>query len=117
MKPEFPNSLALLQKAEAEALYQQLILQLRKDFQLANIRFTIATPIAPPALVNLLREKIYRLIMEDLSACLKLFYIVDIPESAFAHLDGSDAVEKAEELSFQLLQRIWKKVWYKNRYS
>ncbi|MEN8799647.1 MAG: hypothetical protein ABF293_10390 [Flavobacteriaceae bacterium] len=117
MLPEFPNSLSLLQHAESDKLYQKLLLQLDKDFKLANISIEIRRPITPQELVSLLREKLYRLIMENMPKCLDLFYIVDIPESALAGLKGEDAVEKAEQLSFLLLKRIWKKVWYKERYS
>ncbi len=107
----------LLQHAESDKLYQKLIIQLEKDFKLANIPIEVTRPIAPEDLVSLLREKLYRLIMENISKCLDLFYIVDIPESALADLKGEDAVEKADQLSYMLLKRIWKKVWYKERYS
>ncbi len=117
MQPNFPNSLALLRQAESDKLYHKLLLQLDKDFKLANIPIEIISPITPQELVSLLREKIYRLIMENVTKCLDLFYIVDIPEAALAELEGEDAVEKAEYLSFLLLKRTWKKVWYKERYS
>lgn len=107
----------LLQKAESDKLYQKLLIQLDKDFKLANIPIEIADSLSPENLVGLLREKIYQLIMENIPKCLDLFYIVDIPESALTELKGTDAVEKAEHLSFLLLKRIWKKVWYKERYS
>jgi hypothetical protein len=117
MLPEFTNSLSLLQHAESDKLYQKLLLQLEKDFKLANISFEIKKTIVPQELVSLLREKIYRLIMENMPKCLDLFYIADIPETALAELKGDDPVEKADQLSYLLLKRIWKKVWYKERYS
>ena len=117
MLPDFPNSMELLHQAESDKLYQKLLIQLDKDFKLANIPIEIKGSIGAEDLVSLLREKLYRLIMENIPKCLDLFYIVDIPESALADLKGDDAVEKADQLSFLLLKRIWKKVWYKERYS
>ena len=109
--------MVLLQQAESDRLYQKLLIQLNKDFKLANIPIEINERISAEKLVSLLRENLYRLIMENTPKCLDLFYIVDIPESALLELKGDDAVEKAEQLSFLLLKRIWKKVWYKERYS
>ncbi len=117
MLPEFPNSQALLKHAESVRLYQKLLLQLDKDFSLANIPFEIRENILPQDLVFLLREKLYRLIMENMPKCLDLFYIIDIPETSLAGLKGDDAVEKADQLTYMLLKRTWKKVWYKERYS
>lgn len=113
MELDFPNSISLLRNATDQELYQKLIIQLNKDFNLANIAMEVPLITPPDELVDLLREKIYQLIMEQFSEYLSLLYVVDIPESEFDKLDGTDAVEMADQVSFLLLKRIWKKVWFK----
>jgi len=47
---------------------------------------------------------------------LNLLYIIDVPENNVKELDGSDAVELSEQISFLILKREWMKVWFRNRY-
>ncbi|SHJ57509.1 hypothetical protein [Pseudozobellia thermophila] len=113
----FPNSTALLQKAEEASLYEKLVSQIRKDFGLANIYIDLPEGILPKALVGLLREKIYYLIMERFSEYLNLLYVVDIPEREFRKIQVTDVVEVAEQVVFLLLNREMQKVWLKQKYS
>ncbi len=117
MELDFPNSVSLLENASAKKLYQQLVIQLNKDFLLANIPLEIPLGISPEDLIALLREKIYQLIMEQFPVYLNLLYIVDVKEEDFAQLSGTDAVEMADQVSFLLLRRIWKKVWFRQKFS
>ena len=117
MEVDFPNSIFLLEKATAERLYQKLIIQLNKDFQLASVNMEIPLGALPEDVVNSLREKIYYLIMERFPAYLNLLYVVDVSEAEISNLRGSDAVEMADQVSFLILKRIWKKVWLKEKYS
>lgn len=117
MELDFPNSISLLRSATDKELYQKLILQLNKDFALANVAMEVPLNTNPEELVDLLREKIYQLIMEQFSEYLSLLYVVDIPESEFDKLDVTDAVEMANQVSFILLKRIWKKVWFRANLS
>lgn len=117
MEVYFPNSIFLLENAVAKRLYQKLILQLNKDFQLANVNMEIPLGALPEDVVGSLREKIYHLIMERFPTYLNLLYVVDVSEAEISNLQGSDAVEMADQVSFLLLKRIWKKVWLKEKYS
>ncbi|QLG44622.1 hypothetical protein [Costertonia aggregata] len=112
-----PNSTELLQKAKENALYGKLLIQLEKDFILANIHLDIHQDTAPDHVRATLHEKIYYLIMERFSEYLNLLYIVDVPEKAFKEIEATDAVEVAEQVSFLVLRRELQKVWLKAKYS
>jgi hypothetical protein len=106
----------LLSNAEKENLYQKLIEQINKDFNLANegIDFPLSTN--PTELKIQLHEKIYRLIQYKFAEYLNLLYIIDVPEDQIKKLDGSDILELSEQVAFLLLKREWMKVWFRNNY-
>ena len=118
MSFQYPVSAAqLLDQAEADQLYHNLVVQLNKDFALANEPADFDLDIAPAQLKALLHDKIYRLIQYKFAEYLNLLYIVDVPEEQIKQLDGSDLVQLAEEVAFVLLKREWQKVWYRAKYS
>ena len=117
MELDLPNSLAVLKNARTEDLYIKLLDQIRKDLSLANIQIEIPNDIRPEALVALLREEIYRILMEQFPKNLNLLYVADIPEIEIAKLDGMDAVDMAQQICYLVLKRLWKKVWYRERLS
>ncbi|WP_428223863.1 hypothetical protein [Flavobacterium sp.] len=110
------NTDLLLSEAQKEALYQQLVIQLEKDFLLANESLSLPEQLSPIALKLALHEKIYKLIQHKFAEYLNLLYIIDVSEAEIKKLDGSDLVELAEQVSFLILKREWQKVWFRNRY-
>ncbi len=117
MQRQFPNSTELLQNAIDVGLYQKLVAQLEKDFQLSNISIDLGLGIRPEDLRTTLHEKIYQLIMEKFAAYLNLLYVVDVPEHSFKEIQVTDVVEVAEQVSFLILKRELQKVWLKEKYS
>jgi hypothetical protein len=111
------NTDLLLQEAEKKVLYQQLVIQLNKDFNLANEAIDFSMNILPEELKIQLHEKIYRLIQYKFAEYLNLLYIIDVPEDQIKKLDGFDLVFLAEQVAFLVLKREWQKVWFKNHYS
>ena len=112
-----PKSLDLLLcEAESENLYQKLIEQINKDFNLANegIDFPLSTK--PEELKVQLQEKIYRMIQYKFAEYLNLLYIIDVSEAQIKLLDGADISELSNQVSFLILKREWQKVWFRNRY-
>ncbi|APY10741.1 hypothetical protein BWZ22_05570 [Seonamhaeicola sp. S2-3] len=106
----------LVEEANKLNLYKKLILQLNKDFQLANIDLDFHEDILPTSLKLLLHETIYKLIQEKFSEYLNLLYIIDVSEKAIRALNGDDTLKLAEEVSFLILRREWQKVWFRNCY-
>jgi hypothetical protein len=107
----------LLEEAEKESLYQKLIEQINKDFNLANEGIDFPKSTTPKELKLQLHEKIYRLIQYRFAEYLNLLYIIDVAEDQIKKLDGSDIIQLAEEVCFLILKREWQKVWFKNHYS
>ena len=99
-----------------ENLYEKLIEQINKDFNLANegINFPMST--SPEELKIQLHEKVYRMIQYKFTEYLNLLYIIDVSEAEIKKLDGSDLVVLAEQVAFMILKREWMKVWFRNRY-
>jgi hypothetical protein len=110
------NTDLLLQEAEKETLYVNLIAQMNKDFNLANEAVDFPLSLSPDELKIQLHEKIYRLIQYKFAEYLNLLYIIDVSEEEIKKLDGSDLVILAEEVAFLILKREWQKVWFRNKY-
>ncbi|MEZ4853282.1 hypothetical protein [Flavobacterium sp.] len=106
---------SLFYQAEKENLYEKLIVQLNKDFNLANESMELPTTILPSELKNNLHEKIYKLIQYKFAEYLNLLYIIDISEEKIKQLDGSDLVKLSEQVAFLVLAREWQKVWFRNK--
>lgn len=107
----------LIEEAKALSLYEKLILQLNKDFLLANVDLNFHEEVLPSSLKLLLHETVYRLIQEKFTEYLNLLYIIDVPEKDVKALDGDDILKLSEEVTFLILRREWQKVWFKNKYS
>lgn len=107
----------LIEEANALELYEKLILQLNKDFLLANVDLDFHEEVLPSSLKLLLHETVYRLIQEKFTEYLNLLYIIDVPEKDVKALNGDDILKLSEEVSFLILKREWQKVWFKNKYS
>lgn len=106
---------ALIETAEAEGLYQKLLDQLNKDFNLANEGLDLHPSTTPYELRVQLTEKVYRLLQYSFAEYLNLLYIIDVPETDIKALDGSDLGELSGQVAFLILKREWQKVWFRNR--
>jgi hypothetical protein len=106
----------LLAEAEQENLYQKLIAQINKDFNLANEAIAIPEKTSPEDLKLLLHEKTHRLIQYKFAEYLNLLYIIDVSESEIKKLDGSDISELSGQVAFLILKREWQKVWFRNKF-
>ena len=78
VKPE--NSLELLKAVETENLFVKLIVQLNKDFQLANIDRRFKSTISIEKLKDELTETMLHLIQLKYDDYLNLLYRIDIAE-------------------------------------
>jgi hypothetical protein len=115
---ELPQNFdALIEEAKDLELYKKLILQLNKDFLLANIDLDFHEDILPSSLKFLLHETVFKLIQEKFTEYLNLLYIIDVSENQVKALDGEDILKLSEDVSFLILKREWQKVWFKNKYS
>ncbi|MEM9363098.1 MAG: hypothetical protein AAGA43_10705 [Bacteroidota bacterium] len=117
MASDFENSLQVLIEAKKNKLYQKLVLQLKKDFELANLEFKISNLPTPEELKTALHEKVYRLILEQFPEYFNFLYIVDVPEDKVKSVEATDVVDMAEAVSFLILKREWQKVSLRQRFG
>ncbi len=115
MDEKHQDSLVLLGEIVSRGLYDKLLNQLGRDFNRANVSLEIKQGTAPEPLVQLLKERIHNLILEDFSSYLNLLYVIDVPESDFDTTGLTSAEEMTEKASYLILRRIWKKVWLKEQ--
>ncbi len=106
----------LIAEANQFNLYKKLVLQLNKDFLLANVDLGFHEAILPTSLKLLLHETVYKLIQEKFAEYLNLLYIIDVSENQVKALDGSDMLKLSEDVSFLILKREWQKVWFRSTY-
>ena len=107
----------LLETSLEKAFYQKLLIQLKKDFDLAGIHIQIKPHLTTENLKTLLHEKIYFLLLEKSNECQNLLYIIDVPEKIISNTNQKDVVDTAREITFIILKREFKKVWFRQEYN
>ena len=117
MKFDFLTVNEVVKAAKQEKLYQDILVQLQKDFNLANVSIEIFETTDSDSLRTIIREKIYFLILEKFDVYLNLIYIIDVPQKEFKNIHVTDAVDVADQMTLLILRREFKKVWYKKKYS
>ncbi len=113
----FENSLAVIIRAKAENLYDNLVVQLQKDFSRANIDVKITASLFAAEVEKLIQEKLYVLLLEKFDAYLNLLYVIDIPEKSMRQIKSNDIVEISKQVCLLILEREFQKVWYKNQFA
>lgn len=114
---EANNTVILLSKVKQEELYGKLILQLQKDFRLANIPIKLSPTVSVESLSSFIKEKLYVLIMEHFDVYLNLLYVVDVPENSIKNIKAIDVVEVAEQVSYLVVKREFEKVSLKKKFG
>jgi len=112
----FADVNTLLANSLEKGLYQKLLIQLKKDFDLAAIPIPITPDLATAKVKTILQEKIYFLLLEKFDEYQNLLYIIDVPEKGTKNTHQKDAVDLAKEITFIILKREFKKVWFRREY-
>ena len=111
------NTEELLQSITVENLYVQLIVQLNKDFQLANVAGSFDLKASPVQLKKELFSILLNLITNQYDDYLNLLYRIDVPESELAKLKQDNLTVSIEEITYLVLKREYQKVWFKNNFD
>jgi len=109
------NSLELLQKVDTENLYQNLIMQLNKDFQLSNLNESFNLSVSPVQLKESLSKILENLITYHYDDYLNFLYRVDVPEKELLQVKSDKLDTVIEHLTFLILKREYQKVWFKSK--
>ena len=111
------NTGELLNVIAIENLYVQLIAQLNKDFQLANVAGSFDFKASPAQLKKELFAILLNLISNQYDDYLNLLYRIDVPESELAKLKQYNLTASIEEIAYLVLKREYQKVWFKHNFD
>ena len=117
MLPSYQNSIDLLTNVANQKLYKYLIIQLNKDLSLVGIDVTFSEDNTPLQLKEALQKSIKELILTDFSSYTNLLYRIDVSEKDTQNAESIDIDQYAENITFLILKRVWKKVWFRHRFS
>ena len=109
------NTLELLTEVNIENLYQNLILQINKDFQLSNLNETIELSSTPVQLKETLSKILLKLFTSNYDDYLNLMYRIDVPEKELVTLKTENLETTIDQITFLILKREYQKIWFKNR--
>lgn len=110
------SSEEIILKSEELSLYNNLIQQINKDFNRANIAVEIPLESSPNELIILLNEIITKLINQQFSDYLNLLYIMDVSEATIKQKIQNNPDQQISDHVYVILLREWQKVWFKANY-
>ncbi|MGG6229311.1 hypothetical protein [Tenacibaculum sp. SDUM215027] len=117
MLPSYQNSVDLLTSVANSDLYKHLIVQLNKDLSLVGIDLSFSENNTPIQLKEALQKSIQELILHDFSSYTNLLYRIDVSEKDIQNVESADIDVYSKNVTFLILKRIWKKVWFRHRFS
>jgi len=117
LKNNGQSVLVLLKEIKEVSLYQKLIIQLNKDFQLAGLSYHQKITIFPKELVNSMHIIIYKLLSNQFEEFLKLLYIIDVSESEIRKINQPNAKILSEKITYIIIKREWQKVYFRNKFK
>nr|BFF36466.1 hypothetical protein BACT7_13280 [Tenacibaculum mesophilum] len=117
MLPSYQDSIDLLINVANQKLYKQLIVQLNKDFSLTGIDLDFSANNTPSELKEKLQKSVKELILHDFNSYTNLLYRIDVSEKDTQNIESTDINVYTECLTFLILKRVWKKVWFKNQFT
>lgn len=108
------DSIELLKSVEVKNLYTKLILQLNKDFLLANLNTSFDLSATPVNLKQKLSDTLLNLITNQYDDYLNLLYRIDISERELLKIKSESLPTVIDQLTYVLLKREYQKVWFRN---
>jgi len=117
MIPTTNDSDSLLVLVSEKGLFQNLLIQLKKDFELSGLLILFDNIQSTDQLLIVLYKHIHNLIQINFEGYLQLLYRVDVPESNLQTENIQNIEDFAKKATFLILKREWEKVYYRNLYS
>ncbi|WP_298365689.1 hypothetical protein [uncultured Lutibacter sp.] len=111
------NSIELIGVLESENLVVNLIQQLNKDFELANIDIQFNLELSTEKLFDHLNEVILSLLKYKYDDYLNLVYRIDVSEKELAKVGQEKFEVIVHQLVFLILKREYQKVWLRKNYK
>ena len=107
----------LIDKQITVKLYNDLIIQLNKDFSLSGIDFNLSLTSKPNKLIKDLTLLFENIIIKDYQKFNQLMYVLDIPENKLISLKESHLNVVIDRIIRLVLERVLQKVYLKQKFS
>ena len=98
-------------------LYNDLIVQLNKDFSLSGIDFNLSLNCKPYKLIKDLTMLFQNTILKDYQKFNQLMYVLDIPEKRLASLKERQLDVVIDRIIRLVLERVLQKVYLKQKFG
>lgn len=98
-------------------LYNDLIVQLNKDFSLSGIDFNLSLNCKPNKLIQDLTMLFQNTILKDYQKFNQLMYVLDIPEKRLASLKERQLDVVIDRIIRLVLERVLQKVYLKQKFG
>ena len=115
--PKVTNNTELLVQIDQTSLYEDLVNQLNKDFEIIGTAVNFSETENPKELFEFLQEVISELLEKHFDVFLNLLYRIDINEYQIKTIINQIADDTEQQIAFLILKREWQKVWFKKFYS
>ena len=115
--PKVSNNTELLIQIEQTLLYEDLVSQLNKDFEVIGTAVNFSETENPQDLFEFLQEVISTLLEKHFDVFLNLLYRIDIDEHQIKTIINQIADDTEQQIAFLILKREWKKVWFRKFYA
>jgi hypothetical protein len=115
--PKIINTEELFIEIDKTNLYQKIINQLNKDFELIGIDFSFDQNQDPKEFYIHLLDVVETIIQNKSDDFLNLLYRIDIDEIQIRNLIKNNSNKLINQISFLILKREWQKVWFKEFYQ
>ncbi|HIP47921.1 MAG TPA: hypothetical protein EYG92_03015 [Lutibacter sp.] len=117
MIPTSTDSDSLLLLISKKGLSQKLMQQIKKDFELSGLTFSIEKNLTSEQFLLYLYNQIQHLVKNNFEAYLQLLYRVDVPESSMQSGEIQNTIDFSKKATFLILKREWEKVYYREFFS
>ena len=111
------SNFAWLSDISNNVLYQKLLLQTQKDFELTGLSIDLSEETSPKELIEKVSEILYSLIQYRFDTFMQLLYRIDIAEQIMKTNEVETAEILTEKATFQILKREWQKVEWREKFS
>ena len=101
---------ALQNRLSSKTLFDALILQLNKDFYLANIDFSFDATLTFNQLYSSLANKISDIFNNEYDTYLNLIYRIDLSEKKLLNIKTNDVEEVIKSVTLLVLEREIQKI-------
>ena len=115
--PKINSSTELLIAIDENSLYDDLVIQLNKDFEIIGTDVNFLETENPIDLFEYLQEVISQLLEKHFDVFLNLLYRIDINEDVIKDIINQMAEDTEQQIAFAVLKREWQKVWFRKHYK